>query len=150
MKTAIVILAAVLLCGCNQKSVPPIQPVAVEPAKEIRWEYKVETFDFSSLPDAIAIAKNNLVDAQHGLALAKIQQSLAIAAITSDAASSSNVDAHVDLKIKKDDIEAERAESIRTNLLAGLNARSEWELVSTIILPSDQKNILLIFKRPQK
>ena len=56
----------------------------------------------------------------------------------------------VKLIIKKDDIEAERAESIRTNLLAGLNARAEWELVSTIILPSDQKNILLIFKRPQK
>jgi hypothetical protein len=159
MKTTITVLfCATFLLGCGQQKPDPkiaelesrIADLQSNETKEIHWEYKVDIADFSTVQDAVAVAKNNLADARHDLAVAKINEQIAENRINSDAVDSSNIDATVELDLKKDDIEDEREEGIRTNLLAGLNSPSDWELVSATVLPSNQKKILLIFKRPIK
>jgi len=110
----------------------------------------VDVSDVSSLPDAVAVAKTDLANAEHDLANAVANERLAGHWIDEAAVHSSNIDAVVDLKIKKDNIELEREEGIRTNLLACLTSQAEWELVSACPLPSNPQKIILVFKRPIK
>ena len=142
------IAAICLLAGCSKPSPPASPAAAVDPPKPARWEYKVSVECFSSIQDAVLLAKNDLSNAQHGLAIAKVQEWLAEHRINDDAAGSSNVDANVAFDLAKDDAEFEREEGIRTNLTGVLNAQPDWELVSAILLPGSRGKAVLIFKRP--
>ncbi len=162
MKAANALLAGIfagLLCGCGQQKPDPSiaeiqQKLSVLESntalKEKRWEYKVEIERISFVGNSVAVAKNDLADAEYDLASAKIDNRLAMRQITDSQAHDAKIDAQVDLKIKKDSIEDDREESVRTNLLAVISEQSAWELVAANPLPSHEDKFILIFKRSVK
>ena len=150
-------MLAVLLAGCNQQKPDPridqisqqlanLEKNAVQP----RWEYKVEVDDVSDVANAVAKAKNDLADAQYDLALAKANQQSAFGKLSATGLHDAKIDAIVDRQIKIDNNEDEREEGLRTNVLAIVSGRTDWELVAFNILPERSDRVILIFKRPVK